>query len=104
MLHFPHPPEPDQLETTLWRIDVPYLSPGDEGWYVFATEPQGSAPLKPPRDPVAQAVLIPGNPYRLSERCEKHALRSEVIAVALFLLGTVLNGLILFTALMYLLR
>jgi hypothetical protein len=98
-------PGSSEMGPEVWRLDVPEMqSEEHDGYYVFAAEREQGEQLRSPQDPAARAMLIPGNPYLLAERCEKRAIRSELLAVLLFLAGTLLNGFILFVALMYILR
>jgi hypothetical protein len=92
------------LGEELWQLDVPETGAESEGYFVFSAERGEGEVFRSPSDPAARAVLVPGNPYELSVRCEKKAFHSEAVAVLLFLAGTLLNGFILFTVLMLLLR
>jgi hypothetical protein len=104
MEQFSAAPGEEVLGEELWQLDVPETGAESEGYFVFSAERGEGEVFRSPSDPAARAVLVPGNPYELSVRCEKKAFHSEAVAVLLFLAGTLLNGFILFTVLMLLLR
>ncbi len=58
--------------------------------------------LTQPKDPAAEGLVIPGNPFRLSKLCEKRAQRLESFGLLLFAVGLALNLLITFVILGYL--
>ncbi|MFO7850325.1 MAG: hypothetical protein R6V67_10225, partial [Spirochaetia bacterium] len=49
-----------------------------------------------PKDPGAEGLIIPGDPFILSERCEKRARNREVLGLTLFCVGLALNVFITF--------
>jgi hypothetical protein len=55
--------------------------------------------LVAPKDPAAEGLVIPGDPFRLSTLCEQRAQRLESFGLLLFVLGLALNLLITFVIL-----
>jgi hypothetical protein len=53
------------------------------------------SPLAAPTDPLCEHVIIPGDPWELSRRCDHSARLYELIAAASFVTGTGVNALIL---------
>lgn len=97
-------PREDQLGNDVWHLEVPEVDETEEEYYLFSTYRSSADTLPSPSDIAVRAILIPGNPYRLSARCEKKAFQLESVAVVLFLVGVFSNSIILFSILMYVLR
>ncbi|MFW6343790.1 MAG: hypothetical protein ACOC2B_03525 [Sediminispirochaetaceae bacterium] len=52
-----------------------------------------------PKDPGAEGLIIPGDPFILSERCERRARNQEIFGLSLFCIGLALNVFITFVIL-----
>ncbi len=60
--------------------------------------------LSPPSDPLAEAVIIPGDPEYLSSVCERNARMHELASALLFFSGIIINLYLFFIVLSRLLR
>ncbi len=55
-----------------------------------------------PMDLMAEAIAVPGDPFRLSRRCQVHALRKEVLGLLILLGGIGITDFLLFVLFSYL--
>lgn len=64
----------------------------EPNYYIFGGAEDGVAgPLRRPADPMAELVLIPGNPVELSEMCSRTARRYELLATGAFTVAILIN-------------
>lgn len=59
--------------------------------YVFGGRRETAGPLLPASDPMAELILIPGNPLELSRRCSAQARRFELLSTAAVATGIIGN-------------
>lgn len=52
----------------------------ERGRYVFGVRVPGSSALVPASDPMAELILIPGNPIELSRQCSRQARQFELLS------------------------
>lgn len=84
-----------------------------EEYFLFGVEPERSKTeghegpraeqlpekLLLPEDPGAEGLIVPGDPFILSERCERRARNQEALGLSLFCIGLALNVFITFVIL-----
>lgn len=69
------------------RLALP--PPKERTFYVFGSP--GPAALRHPTDPMAELVMIPGDPLLLSHRCAKRARAYEILSSACIVAGVLIN-------------
>ncbi len=52
-----------------------------------------------PRDPAAEGLIVPGNPFFLARKCEARARHLEAVGLSLFVAGAFINGFLAFAVL-----
>lgn len=68
----------------------------DQGHYLFGGASATSETLEATRDPMAELVLISGNPLELSRQCSRQARKFELLSTAVLSAGVLANVVLLF--------
>jgi hypothetical protein len=71
-------------------------------YYIFGVscgENSNELRLCTPRDPAAEGLIVPGNPFFLAKKCEARARHLEAVGLSLFVAGALINGFLAFAAL-----
>ncbi len=76
----------------------------EDDFYLFQVKDPSGGVLHHSPDPMAENILIPGNPLALAEKSEKKALKLEVFSGTAILADVLVNGVLFFIGITYLLR
>jgi len=78
-------PEEIPLDNAIPRV-IPSLRccASSETLVCFGKE---GAPLERPDDPMAEAMIVPGDPFALSHTCQKYAFRKEILGLFILFFG-----------------
>ncbi len=75
------------------------------GYYAYGAEKKDSRKkLYEPADPMAESVIIPGNPLALSAMCVARARIKEIFSALAFGFAVIINFILLYTAVYFLIR
>lgn len=85
---------------------IPLSSLSQREYFAFGTPVSidGEAQVAKPDDPMAELVLIPGNPERLAASCDNRARLYEILAAGAFFTGILMNLYLVFAVLARLIR
>ncbi|RKX78612.1 MAG: hypothetical protein DRP87_05745 [Spirochaetes bacterium] len=74
--------------------------------YIFGVQTPGENGIRigKPKDPMAELLIVPGNPVFLSSKCESKARTYELLAAAVFFTGLVINLFIVISLLALLIK
>lgn len=75
----------------------------DPSVYAVFAHPAGDG-LAPPPDPMTEMIVVPGDPVELSDRCQRHARRYELVSGAILGVGLLINLFGTFVLFQYLVR
>ncbi len=73
-------------------------------FYLFQVKGPDGIPLSPGPDPMAENIIIPGNPLVLAGRSERRALKLEILSGTAILADVFINGTLFFIGITYFLR
>ena len=76
----------------------------EDDFYLFQVKDLSGGVLRHSPDPMAENILIPGNPLILAEKSEKKALKLEIFSGTAILADVLVNGILFFIGITYLLR
>jgi hypothetical protein len=92
-----------------WRVEGPLVIRGTglaeraerlgQSYWLFgaAEDAPGRPTLRPPRDPMAELVLVLGDPEDLARTCSRRARTCELVSAALFFVAVSVNLFLLLT-------
>jgi len=75
-----------------------------QDYYLFREKDGEGRAFSGIQDPMAEEVIIPGNPLELSMESEKRAFKLEILSGTMIIADFLLNGLLFFLAIAYLLK
>ncbi len=76
----------------------------EDDFYLFQVKNSDGEVIRRSPDPMAENILIPGNPLTLAEKSEKKAFKLEILSSTAILADFLVNGVLFFVGITYLLR
>jgi len=87
-------------ETPAYRVFPKLSASTDTRTCVFFGGGEGDA-LTRPLDPMAEAMIVPGDPFELAHKCQRSAFRNEILGLLILIFGIGITEFLLFVLFSY---